>query len=111
MSEPFSVWNYPVCLPYAVPAKREGVTIDARVGHRTGQAGESRKHGAAHVELNDTDSPRHWALTEYLHKTAALEWEVISFRSEILGGPYNTLSRSEALRRIKEAECPLLPVT
>lgn len=61
---------------------------------------------SGNIQLDDTNSARQQALTKYLHKTAALDRDVMSFRSEDLGGPYKTLSRSEALGRLEKAEIP-----
>jgi hypothetical protein len=59
-----------------------------------------------HIQLDDANSVRQWALTEYMHATATLDRDVMSFRSEVLGRPHKTLTRSEALHRLEEAEIP-----
>lgn len=91
------------------------IRVMASPGDRTGvhdiptETTGSRKRPTPSPErilLDDTNSARQQALTEYLHKTAALDRDVMSFRSEVLGGSHKTLSRGEALHRLEEAENP-----
>ncbi len=58
------------------------------------------------IQLDDVNSARQHALTEYLHKTAALDRDVMSFRAKVFGGRHKTLSRGDALRLLEQAEDP-----
>lgn len=85
----------------------EGRSSHAREADSTGaDSSPERSAESPTIELDDANDARQATLSEYLHKTAALERDVMSFREEFLGGPDRTLSRLEALHRLEEAEIP-----
>jgi hypothetical protein len=60
----------------------------------------------AEIELGDANSARIAALADYLQRTAALEPDILRFRERVLGSRHRTISRDEALRRLRRAEIP-----